>query len=201
MRLSSRLAVLTLACLFPLSAFANEPREHDEGFYLRLAPGFGSATSKVEEGGDSLEIGGAAGVFDVAVGMTVSPNFIVHANVGAFAVIDPTFKVNGVDFETTDVTFTLSMFGAGVTYYVGESNIFLSGSVGAASLGIEYEGESANSDLGLALQASVGKEWWVGDKWAIGVAGVVNYHSVNDSDVDEKWKGTSFGGQVTFTMN
>ena len=201
MRVSTGLVVLTVGCLVPFTASADEPRQHDGGFFLRLAPAFGYASSTITDNVDEVKISGPAGAFDIALGAALSPNFIVHANVGAWAAVDPTLQINGIDFDTDDLTASIAMFGVGVTYYVGPSNVYLTGSIGLARLSAEFDNETSNTDLGFAVEAAVGKEWWVGRRWAIGVGGVINYHSVPDSDIDENWKGASFGVRLTATMN
>ena len=201
MRPSGRLAVLTLVCLTPLPLFADEARQHDGGFFMRFSPAFGASSTKIEDAFGQAELSGPAGAFEVALGYGVSRNFIVHANLGAWSMVDPKLDLDGTEFPTDDLTMTLTCFGAGVTYYVGNSNIYLTASLGLANLTASLDDESANTDMGFAVEAAVGKEWWIARHWGLGVGGVVNYHSVPDADIDEKWSGTSFGIRLTLTMN
>jgi hypothetical protein len=87
-----------------------------------------------------------------------------------------------------------------VTYYFMPVNLYLSGSAGFGSL--EFDGNiSGETDMGLALDLTVGKEWWVGDNWGLGVAGGFGYHSLPEEGLDENWSGTSFVVRFTATLN
>ena len=63
-------------------------------------------------------------------------------------------------------------FGGGLTYYIMPANVYLAGSVGFGQAVFEdYRGAVDGSDLGLGVNLMVGKEWWVGSDWGLGVAG------------------------------
>lgn len=57
------------------------------------------------------------------------------------------------------------------------------------------------TDPGFAFDATVGKEWWVGGSWGLGLAGSFGYHSIPDDVVDSNWKGPSFGLRFSATLN
>jgi hypothetical protein len=201
LRLSSRLLLWTFVSLLPLPAFANEARQHDKAFFLRLAPGFGSFSTKADDGVDSVKFSGAAGAFDVAVGYVIKPNLALHASIGAWSTVNPKLTVNGQEFDTDDVTVGLTNVGAGVTYYLGESNTYLTATLGLASLNAEFNGDDAQTGGGVAFEVGAGKEWWVSKKLGLGVGAALNYHSVPDDDIDTSFKGTSFGIRMTATFN
>jgi hypothetical protein len=57
---------------------------------------------------------------------------------------------------------------------------------------------------GFAFDATLGKEWWVGDAWGLGLNGDVTYFSSKDDTilgVDETWSGPSFGLRFSATFN
>ena len=92
--------------------------------------------------------------------------------------------------------------GGGLTYYMMPANIYFTGSLGMGKLSYEDdEGNDSDTDMGLALDLAIGKEWWVGNSWGLGVAGSMNYHSFGDDVVDENWEGISFGLRFSATMN
>jgi hypothetical protein len=65
-------------------------------------------------------------------------------------------------------------------------NLYVSGSVGVGVLSFEDDyGDSKDTDAGLALAGSVGKEWWVGTDWGLGIAAEVQYLRVRDYVKDE----------------
>jgi hypothetical protein len=196
-----RLAFIGLAALATATAHASEPRQHDGGFFLRLAPGFGTSSTKIDELGDVAKISGPAGNFDVALGFGVSRNVVLHASIGAWAMVDPEVEFGGTEFETEDLTTSLVLYGVGATAYLGDSNVYVSGTVGLAKLSGDFDGEDLETDSGYGFEVSVGKEWWVGDRWGLGFAGVYNYHSVPEQGVEARWKGSSFGVRFSATLN
>ncbi len=209
-RVVARLVVFSLTCLASTSlGSTNEPRQHDSGFFLRLSTGGGFAkTSEDFIVTDAaafvpieLNVGGPSGDANFAIGAIVSPNLAVHASLFSWAAADPTVEINGLDLETNDVTLTMSAVGAGVTWYAMPANVYISPSVGAASLTIDVDGDEAETNTGIALDLTIGKEWWVGNRWGLGIAVGVGTHSVPDSEIDERASGSSFAVRFTATMN
>jgi hypothetical protein len=202
---NARLLSLLACAVFPLAATEatadNLPREHDRGFFLRLSAGAGGASTEIEEEGTELKFSGTSGDYNFALGGVVSPNLAIHGTLSGWTVTDPEVEINGDEFDTDDVTLSFAMFGAGITYYVHPANIYLSGSVGAGILTLEVDGDEESTEAGLGLDLTLGKEWWVGNRWGLGVAAGVNIHSVPAEDIDENFSGTSFGIRFSATMN
>ena len=190
-----------LAVLIPAIASAGEPRVHDGGFFLRSTVGGGYARTADEEEGDRIALKGVSGNFDVAIGAMVKKNFAVHATFGGWGLVDPTFEFNGQEEVVTDTAMTMVMFGAGFTYYLGPSNTYLTACAGAASLIFDFEGESHDSDTGVAFEVGLGKEWWVSDRWGIGLSGTAGYHSIPTGDSASHFKGPSFSVRFSATFN
>ncbi|MEJ2568686.1 MAG: hypothetical protein P8Z50_07445, partial [candidate division WOR-3 bacterium] len=96
----------------------------------------------------------------------------------------------------------LSGCGVGITYYIMPINSYISPSVGIGRLTLESGGETGDTDMGPIFDFTVGKEWWVGGSWGLGIAGAVGYHSVRDSEeVPENWRGYSLGVRFSATLN
>lgn len=196
------LSVLAMAVWLAASAVdAGEPRRHDGGFFLRLALGGGYASTSIEDAGEELTFKGPSGNFEAAIGAMVKENLAIHATLGAWAVLDPTAEIFGEEADLDDVTLSLSGIGAGLTYYFGDSNVYLSGSAGAGQITLDFEGESEDTDWGFVLEASLGKEWWVSDRWGLGVAAGVGYHSIPPGEGNENLSGTSFSVRFSATFN
>ena len=87
-------AILVVCPALSAEARANEPRSHDGGFFLRLAPGGGYARSSITEAGDELELSGVSGNLDIAIGAVVTRNLAIHANLGGWSIVDPTVRFN-----------------------------------------------------------------------------------------------------------
>ena len=197
----ARPVITALAVLIPLVASAGEPRRHDGGFFLRLAPGGGYSLTAIDEDGDRLALKGVSGSFEAAIGAMVKENFAVHATLGGWSLIDPTVEFNGQEEVANDTAMTMVMIGGGFTYYLGPSNTYLTASVGASTLSFDFEGETNDSDTGVAFEVGLGKEWWVGDRWGIGVSGTAGYHSIPPGDATGKFKGPSFAVRFSATFN
>lgn len=199
-------AVALLAVLAGAAAAANAPREHDRGFFLRMSAGVGAASTKIEGDLGELKFSGAAGDGNFAVGALVSRNLAVHGTFWGWTVSNPDFEYNDEEGETEDATVTMSAFGPGITWYMAPSNFYLSGSIGAATLSMEKAAPggvtlSGDSDTGVAVDVTLGKEWWVGNRWGLGVAAGLGYHNIPPGDTDNNFKGTSLGIRFSATFN
>ena len=96
-------------------------REH-EGFFLRVTVGAGAGFSSYRESVDgrrteTVKTGGVTGQFELAIGGRVVENLIVHGNVLIGGVGDANKTVSGVKDASNKISSTVSMLGAGVTYY------------------------------------------------------------------------------------
>lgn len=169
-------ALLALGTLSPAHA---EPHTHD-GFLLRLSIGFGYENLGLEDGlGTTLDVGGFGAGTSIGIGGVVAPNLAINADLFAAAVVSPNVEQNGVELgKAQDTSVTLSALGVGATYYFMPINIYVALSLGFAVTSITVEGSDFESDAGFALNAMVGKEFWVGREWGIGVAGQLIYADV-----------------------
>jgi hypothetical protein len=197
----ARAAIFVCLILVLLSTdlFAGS-RDHDGGFFLRLSAGTGYAQSEYADPA-TFKLYGVSGDMNIAVGMGVLPNLALHATLFGWSLSEPTAEVGGSSGDFPGDA-TLGSFGIGFTYYLMPVNMYLSGSVGFSALQVEILGAiTGETDLGPAFDVTLGKEWWVGGNWGLGVAGGFGYHSVPDKDVDENWSGYSLGIRFTATLN
>jgi hypothetical protein len=200
----------------PAAAQAGEPHKHD-GFFLRMAPGIGYSSAESDTFG---KFDGASGSFELAIGAAVAHDFVIHATFDGWALIDEQGPLNGPgipvpvagdphhDHHHSNHT-GMGMWGAGVTKYFGPSNVYVTGSVGAARLyysihwddyGNDYGGED-HSDTGIAFSGGVGKEWWVGDSWGLGVSGTFGYQSIPPRGAGGNYTGPTFAVRFSATLN
>ncbi len=177
-------------------------RDHENGFFLRLAAGGGYAKTKIDIADQSLKFDGAGADIDIAIGAIISPNLAIHGTLFGWILEDPDVTADSSGTTTLSGTLEgdvdLSGFGVGLTYYFMPVNIYISGTVGLGIISIEGLDDS---DTGFAGAFTVGKEWWVGDKWGLGVAVGLTYHSVGDAIIDENWSGIGVPIRFTATMN
>lgn len=170
-------SVLGLAA--PASARPLGPRgHHDDGFFMRLAGGvgFGSATLKQDS---DTGFSGAAGQVSLAFGGMLTRNFALHAELAGLNMFEPSVTVDGVDQGNAQNTSTsLASVGLGVTGYIMPLNLYVSGSVGAGvgtvKSHVSFLGGTftvkEDTDPGITFDVLVGKEWFVGPRWGLGVA-------------------------------
>ena len=180
---------------------AGEPRTHD-GFFLRLSAGAGAAQTSEDSEDASLEISGPSGDVNLAIGGIVAPNFAIHGTIFGWSIADPEVEITGYGSGELDGDLSMSAVGVGFTYYFMPANLYISPSVGVGSMTLDIDGlGDMESDSGLALELTMGKEWWVGTSWGLGVAAAVGYHSIPDKGTDEKLAGTNVAVRFSATLN
>ena len=149
--------------------------EHD-GFFLRLNIGPSVANVFRRDyrwSGVGLDMG-------VSIGGSVVENFALHADFHTTLLPNPTERSMGRKHEfNADIVF--ESMGLGATYHIMPINLFVAASGGIGVLAFEDDyGDSKDTGAGLALGGMVGKEWWVGTDWGLGIAGQVRYVRVRD---------------------
>jgi len=186
------------------TVFAQDGVHKHDGFFLRMLYGFGYA-ELVEKDvlGSDLKFSGAAAAGRFQIGGTVSENLILYGEVGYILHIDPELEWAGYSASNSDATIFAGDFGGGITYYM-PSNFYFSLSLllSQASSGYdEVAGEESwfgwgthSSEYGFGINAMVGKEWWVGDDWALGAAIYGYYSTMKD-------KGTIAGTNYEYDIN
>lgn len=175
---------------------------HD-GFFLRLAPGFGWNVTSSETGGTKLELSGVSGLFNFAIGAAVSQDLILHLDISGVSTSDPKLTINGTEQPSNVTSSTTSLAGIGMTYYF-PSNFYLTGAVGIAKSKNESGGNEYSTDTGYGVNIMAGKEWWVTDNWGLGIAGQFLYTNCPDKEiagVTPDVKSTSFGILLSATYN
>lgn len=202
--------VLVAAVVMTSAALAGEAKTHD-GLFVRVALGGGTASAKISPPGGSLEFSGTAGDVDLAIGKSLNPNFALHASLWGWSASKPDAELVitglGSDKQGVDGTVTMGAVGLGGTYFFMPLNAYVTGSVGLARLKVEdnQSGADGNSDSGFGFQVAVGKEWWVGQNFGLGVAGDMSYFSAKDNaellGTTDSWGGPAFGLRLSATFN
>lgn len=200
--LSGVLLVCILA--FTVSPSLAGAQSHDGGFFMRLSGGIGYATSSIDATASTVkfEINGAAGEQNLAFGAVVRPNLAVHGTVFGWEIPKPDAKRDGQSVGTLNRDAAMGAIGGGVTYYFMPLNLYVSPSVGVAWLVSEdSDDQETHTNAGFALDVSVGKEWWVSNRWGLGVAGGIGYYNIPDANIDESWSGVSFALRFSASFN
>jgi hypothetical protein len=182
---------------------AEDPgRERHDGFMLRLTAGLGGAGTNIGTDGEpDTNLSGLTGTFSADIGGSLTENLVLHGRFSTFALVDPKVEVGGEDLgEAEDVTVTANLLAAGVTYYFMPVNIYITGAVGLSWLTLSYRDNEGNStDAGLGVNLDVGKEFWVGDNWGLGIAGRFWWSVLNDEDGALESDVSMIGGGVLFS--
>lgn len=154
--------------------------EHD-GFFLHMGMGLGYARTKSQAG---ASVSGTALTMSFDVGFAVARNLVLHAGAGITGTLSSRIESGGVvrsdamDQDARELNFYNGSVGA--TYYTTVHNIFASlrGGLGKYVLGNSNADQEYSSNTAWLVRGGVGKEWWVGPNWAIGVEGIACYSRV-----------------------
>jgi hypothetical protein len=171
-------------------------RYSHDGFFLRLTLGFGGGSV----GNDDIDWSGPSMGMGMAIGGSIVDNLALHADFQNTLVLSPTVETKGKS-ETFDGDLQLSSLGIGVTYYFMPINLYLSGAIGLGVTSFENNaGQQYDTSAGPVLNVLLGKEWWVGADWGVGVAAQLLVMSVKD-DIDGKLTSGALNVLFTATYN
>lgn len=179
------------------------PRDHEDGFMLRLGLGGAAAAgTEVDLGTSTLKMDGTGVNFELAIGGIVTSNLAIHGTLMGWGITEPDVELTGFpEGANLPADLILSGAGAGLTYFIMPVNIYLTGTVGFSQLTISEGAVSVNSSTGFMFEAAVGKEFFVSDRWGIGFAVGINYHSIPEEGIDENWTGVSIPIRLSATLN
>jgi len=171
-----------------------------QGLFTRVALGPAGFDSQATFGSDKYEISGGGAGFSLAVGWAVTPQLVIYGEVFDDVAVGPTLKMNDMDVGTSggDVSAGVVGIGPGVAYYF-PSNLYVSATLAASRLTVQQGGmDVAHTDTGFGVSAMVGKEWWVTQKWGVGVGGQLYVGSIPDSTQGSpSW--TTAGAMLAFS--
>jgi hypothetical protein len=163
------LAILVLAIL-PSAALAQDPVTTDStvhrhlGFFFRADIGVGYLSSS-SGGARQLSSSGVSVPLGLAVGGAIAEDWILAGEIwGGFL----PKSVNGVN-----QTLFVYGYSLAVVHYFMPANVYLSFAPGITRLTFETGNTAVSTDWGAGAKLAVGKEWWVGDHWGLGVAAEV----------------------------
>jgi hypothetical protein len=177
---------MAVGSLVSASAAAQAPhgRHTHDGFFLRLSAGIGATTESalsLSSGVVTSQEAQPATVGDLALGGVIAPNLALH-----FSVFGSALNRRSAIVSSAGLAFskqkTVTGIGGGTTYYFMPSNVYLSISVGGATMTVDYsDGVREEIPGGFAGFVGIGKEWWVSDNWGIGIAGQFAFARVSDA--------------------
>ncbi len=178
------------------------PEPEHRGFYFRLDGGVGYLSSSASQAGINVSMGGFAIPFGVSVGGAVVPNLVIAGEVWGGLAVSPTFTGGGSSATRTNASFSLVGFGVQLTYYFMPANVYVSFTPSIGLLSLSVDNASYNSQAGFAGKFAIGKEWWVGRKWGLGVAGQFYFGSNTDTGPNPPtWTTLGGGAALSVTYN
>lgn len=189
---------------------------HD-GFMLRATLGFGGGSMTERYRGDVFGTGSTSGDIDYAgggfrlgidVGGALSESLTVHGRLSIGTIDEPSTFIDGADYDTPRGTVvTTALLGVGLTYTFMPLNLYLTGVVGLAGIGVhdddpDTEDDAGEGSAGPGVDLDVGKEWWVGSELGLGAALRLSFASSNYSrpsyDSDRSYLGAGLLFSLTY---
>jgi hypothetical protein len=175
----------------PSEEFERDPGAHvHDGFYLRLQFGVGYTSMSASEMGTDLSVAGNNLALDVALGGAINTHLIVYGTLVESLTLSVSSKIQGsstnLNGQLAQAVFggvdgaAVQGVGGGAAYYL-DSNVFFAGSLLGSRVAVSNRlGDAWSSSWGLTFEGQGGKEWWVSDNWALGVAGQVLLGAMKD---------------------
>lgn len=165
------------------AAVAPAQNQH-AGVFLRAELGAGFRSMSTPDAGSAKASGAGAG-FAIAVGGPVAENLILLGELTVDSAQNPTIQVGSRSVETTDASFALLGLGPGITYYFMPANVHVGATILLTEATLTYKGEKiAETDLGFGGLLRVGKDFWIGKNFGLGVAGQFTFATMKDKVAD-----------------
>ncbi len=162
------------------------------GFFLHLDTGVGYLSSSPSQPSGAPSLSGAALPLSIIIGGAVGEDWILGGDLWGAAGPSPGTSTWGAT--------VLSGVGLNVTHYFMPANVFISLSPSFTALMFDNgQGFVDRTQTGFGAKLAVGKEWWVGDHWGLGLA-LQGFFAANEghgTSSGTSWK--TFGGGFVFS--
>lgn len=206
--------ILFAVLAFSVIVFA-EPYVHD-GFYMNFKAGLGYMdlqSDKTDYSYVDLK-SPLSQSLAFKLGGAVNPHLAIVGTM-SLSVATGEVKTRNVYYSDKSDAMLLSLIlGPGIVFYPVQGgvmdNFFIGATFGLGICGIDLDGAylswdgedgrtSSNTATGFGVSLEIGKEWWVGNNWSLGVDLVYTYVSGDDVDYDGlEWKSNAI--QLRFTI-
>lgn len=167
------------------SALLGNPFTHD-GLFANAAMGVGYASFENADGKESLTAEGFGMNLHGKLGFYVVRDLALHADMGYVMYSNFREARDGRPvYADHDFYVVSSVFvGGGITYYVPSwNNVFLTGSLGVTGYRLNCHKYSGNTGLhAFSFDVGAGKDWWVSERFALGVSASFNSHEYWSDD-------------------
>jgi len=177
---------------------AADPTVHRHfGFFLHMDVGVGYLGTSVSGTSATPSLSGAALPLSIIIGGAVAEDWIIAGDLWGAGGPSP----SGGTWGAT----VLSGVGLNVTHYFMPANVFVSLSPSFTALTVDT-GQGLNGQTfvertktGFGGKLVVGKEWWVGDHWGLGIAAEGFFAVNHDNGTGSTGTWTTFGGGFVFS--
>ncbi len=188
------IVVVALALGAPVQAQEGSTAHRHLGFALRLDAGIGGMGVTAPD--PAVSRGSVSGGMGIVIGGAVAENLILGADLWGMGM----FGGWGM-MQNGGTGHGCGGLGLNVTYYFMPVNVYVSASPSFTSLTSMTHASnvtSVTSSAGFGAKLSVGKEWWVGEHWGLGLAGqfIASWNG-NQGAMAGTW--TTLGGGVAFS--
>jgi outer membrane autotransporter protein len=183
--------VIGAAVILGLSALqspaAAEPRTHDGLFFqgsLGFGPGWLNEELKSGSAEQKLSLSGVTGTFELLLGGSPAPGFVIGGGIASHRIVNPTIKVGGQDFETDDTSVGITQISLFSNWYPQPtSGLYLHGAVGYAAASVTV-GETTRDagTSGIVLGVGAGYDFWIGKEWSLGPQFRLTYAHLNGEE-------------------
>jgi hypothetical protein len=152
---------------------------HD-GFYMRVASGFGVMDERLSASGNKGRNRGMATVGELSFGGTLGSGWVLGGGIYSADLIASTYKSapgspNSVPLELDPELRGLALIAPFFDWYPNPARGFhFQAALGLATLTPRVFGDPATEQseylaVGGALMLGTGYEWWVADEWSLGI--------------------------------
>jgi hypothetical protein len=190
-------------CLLPRLVLAQEraaqvpteppvdPTAHRHvGFYFHVDVGPGYFITQAPSGELAASADGISALISVALGGAVAEDWILAGEIWGAALPSPRSGSGSV---------VLSGFGLNVTHYFMPANVFLTLTPSATVLSVDNGiGTTGRTEVGFGTRLALGKEWWVGNHWGLGMA-LQGYLGINRDQGAAAPTWWTLGGGILFS--
>ncbi len=174
----------------PVPVADNNTEGRHRGFHLSLTAGSGYLTASKPIGSDSFSVDSFAGHAGLKIGAAIRPDVILFGAFDGFIGFSPVGKLQQSGIQDavsfSELSHNILTAGAGLKLY-SEENYFFSASLGFATGTLGYSNNgvstSGNSGYGVAVQLSLGREWWIAQRLGIGIALTGHYSNLPGNSV------------------
>ncbi len=178
---------------------APNPGAHlHDGFYLRLATGFGAYNESIRQSGADLEstVSGIASAGEFALGGAVRPGLIFGGGIWSSGVLASDRSLRGTPppADVIDGRGEFTLVGPFFDHYFDPAGgLHVQGAIGLATirgLGIDSGRFDRNTlSVGGGVMFGFGYDWWASQEWSLGILGrlAVGYTGQEDDASGTRW--------------